>query len=85
MRKIGVNANSLFKLSIEKDVRNDSRYIANINRPEFGLNKEGLNDSQQYFNLMVKIAEMMGADRVDAQNDLLEVIVFEKELIQVKT
>lgn len=83
MRKIGINANSLFKLSIQRDIRNGSRFIAHIDQPEFTLTKDNLNDSEHYFSLMVKMAQMMGADRVDAQNDLLDVLVLEKELIQV--
>lgn len=83
MRKIGIKADSLFQVSIGKDRRNTSRPMAVVDQPDFGLSASKLNDSQEYFDLMVRVAEMMGADKIDAQNDLLQVLVFEKELIQV--
>ena len=83
MRKVGVRADFFFKVFIGRDTRNTSRVIAYVDQPDFALSANKLNDSQEYFDLMVEIAEMMGADKVDAQNDLLEVLVLEKELIQV--
>ncbi|CAG2109644.1 unnamed protein product [Medioppia subpectinata] len=81
MRKIGLITNSLISIRVEKDVRNGSRFIAQIAGPEFGLNIENADQSKQYSDLMMEMAEMMGADKSDARNDLYRVFMFEKELI----
>jgi len=83
MRKIGLTAESLIRLSVGKDMRNNTRFIPYIDQPKFNINPNQLNNTDLYFNLMVQIAHMMGADKVDAQNELLQVLILEKELINV--
>lgn len=45
----------------------------------------GLNDSAvaAYFNLMVESATMMGADRQEAETQMLDVLAFETQLANV--
>ncbi|XP_054166696.1 neprilysin-2-like [Oppia nitens] len=84
IRKMGLNADTLIKFSIEKDIRqvNSSQYIIAIDAPDFDVTADRLKTmSKDYINVMVTFATMMGANKDYANNDLLEVLVFEEELI----
>ncbi|CAG2168868.1 unnamed protein product [Oppiella nova] len=82
MREIGITANSLIDLKVEKDVRNSSRFIAHIDQPVFNINITDNNQLDQYTKLMVTIATMMGVYETDARNEWLSVLEFEMKLIK---
>ena len=83
MREIGITANSLIDLKVEKDVRNSSRFIAHIDQPVFHINITDNNQLDQYTKLMVTIATMMGVYETDARNEWLSVLEFQMKLIKV--
>jgi hypothetical protein len=85
MRQIGFNADSIVELRVGADFKNNSRFIVYVDQPKLNLNSKQINASNtdSYFKLMVQIAEMMNANRFNAENEMSEVLNLEKELIDV--
>jgi hypothetical protein len=85
MRQIGFNADSIVELRVGADFENNSRFIVYVDQPKLNLNSKQINTSNtdNYFKLMVQIAEMMNANRFNAENEMSEVLSLEKELINV--
>jgi hypothetical protein len=85
MRQIGFNADSIVELRVGADFKNNSRLIVYVDQPKFNLNSKQINASntENYYKLMVQIAEMMNANKFNAQNEMSEVLDLEKDLIDV--
>jgi hypothetical protein len=85
MRQIGFNPDSIVELRVGADFKNNSRFIVYVDQPKLNLNSKQINSSNtdSYFKLMVQIAEMMNANRFNAENEMSEVLNLEKELIDV--
>ncbi|KAJ3633527.1 hypothetical protein MTP99_010467 [Tenebrio molitor] len=86
LRKKGLSVNSLVDISVGLDFKHSDKRIIQIDQPVLGLSREylvkGVNDRivKAYYEYMVDIAEMFGADRSAASEQLLESLKFEIRL-----
>uniref|UniRef100_A0A1B6KA34 Peptidase M13 N-terminal domain-containing protein n=1 Tax=Graphocephala atropunctata TaxID=36148 RepID=A0A1B6KA34_9HEMI len=82
---------SLFQIDVEVDIKNNSRRIIMVDQPSLGLAQEllvkGPNDTmvKAYFNFMVDIAVLFGANKKTALKELRSSLHFEIELAKVMT
>lgn len=89
-RQRGYSHDIIIDLSVVPDVRNNTRFIIDLDQSSLGLPErtyymKGLNDStvRAYYNLMVDSAVMLGADRQQARTQLMDVLNFETSLARV--
>ncbi|XP_055324267.1 neprilysin-2-like [Sitodiplosis mosellana] len=88
-RKIGFSANYIFHFSIGVDLKNSTARIIDIDQAALGLSREylskGLEDKivKAYYEYMVDIAVIYGADRNRAERELMESLQFEMKLANI--
>uniref|UniRef100_A0A1Y1MPR4 Peptidase M13 N-terminal domain-containing protein n=1 Tax=Photinus pyralis TaxID=7054 RepID=A0A1Y1MPR4_PHOPY len=89
LRNIGFSANYLIKLDVIIDLQNSSLRVISLDQADFGINRRnlinGFNDSvvQSYYNYMVDVAEILGANRSQALVELAESLKLEMELAKI--
>ncbi|XP_055295789.1 neprilysin-2-like isoform X2 [Sitodiplosis mosellana] len=87
----GFGHSYLFSISIDTDMRNSSRKRIVLDEPSLGLSREfllrGMNDSvvQAYFEYMIDLAAIFGADKNQSKKELLDVLTFEMNLANIST
>merc|ERR1719509_368082 len=85
-RKQGYSTDYLIDFSIVTDSKNSSWRVIDIDQASLGMSREylvnGLDDEDvtSYFNYMVSVAVLLGADRPTAEKELKESLMFEIEL-----
>lgn len=89
-RQRGFSHDMIIDLSVVPDVRNNRRYIIELDQTSLGLPDrsyyfKGLNDTtvSAYFDLMVESAVMLGASRQEAKKQMFEVLEFEVSLAKI--
>ncbi|XP_033212567.1 neprilysin-2-like [Belonocnema kinseyi] len=89
MQKLGYGASYFFNFHVITDPLNSKKRVINIDQPTFTIGREslvkGLNDSMviAYFDYMVDIAVLFGADRKNAREELKESLNFEINLAMI--
>lgn len=79
----------LFSLKINLDVKNRTKRIIALDQPTLGLSQKyfsnGLNDKivNAYYNYMIDIAVMFGAELKQAESELKEVLLFEMKIANI--
>ncbi|GFT19377.1 neprilysin-2 [Nephila pilipes] len=83
-RKTGYSHDILLDLSVTADYRNNTVHIIDLDQTSLGMPDrtylvKGLNDSSTaaYFQLMVKAAKKLGADKATAEEELMQALNFE--------
>ncbi|KAG0419144.1 hypothetical protein HPB47_004333 [Ixodes persulcatus] len=83
-RNFGYSHNILLALSVNPDLRNNTRYIIDVDQASLGLPDrtyllKGLNDSvvAAYLKLMTEAAQLLGADKKAAETELRDALQFE--------
>jgi len=85
-RSHGYSTDYLIDFSIVTDSKNSSWRVIDIDQASLGMSREylinGINDDDvtSYFNYMVNVASLLGADRKMAEKELKESLLFEIEL-----
>ena len=85
-RRHGYSTDYLIDFSIVTDSKNSSWRVIDIDQASLGLSREylinGLDDEDvnSYYNYMVAVAELLGADRATAATELKQSLLFEIEL-----
>jgi len=86
-RKLGYSVDLLFDFSITTNIKNSSWRIIDIDQPPLGMPSrkyllKGLNDSvvQAYLEYQVSLAELLGANRTRAKEELTESLQFEMKI-----
>ena len=87
-RAHGYSTDYLIDFSIVTDSKNSSWRVIDIDQASLGLSREYLingledHDVASYYNYMVNVAVLLGADRETASRELKESLLFEIELAQ---
>lgn len=87
-RENGYSTDYLIDFSIVTDSKNSSWRVIDIDQASLGMSREylinGLEDDDviSYYNYMVNVAVLLGADRVQAERELKESLKFEIELAE---
>eukprot|EP00090_Calanus_glacialis_P020602 TRINITY_DN3177_c0_g1_i1.p1 TRINITY_DN3177_c0_g1~~TRINITY_DN3177_c0_g1_i1.p1 ORF type:complete len:763 (-),score=121.64 TRINITY_DN3177_c0_g1_i1:74-2362(-) len=85
-RSHGYSTDYLIDFSIVTDSKNSSWRVIDIDQASLGMSREYLingfedDDVTSYYNYMVSVAELLGADRKVAEKELKESLLFEIEL-----
>jgi len=85
-RKNGYSTDYLIDFSIVTDSKNSSWRVIDIDQASLGMSREYLvngiedEDVNSYYNYMVNVAVLLGADRTTAERELKESLLFEIEL-----
>jgi len=85
-RQHGYSTDYLIDFSIVTDSKNSSWRVIDIDQASLGMSREYLingmddDDVTSYYNYMVNVAVLLGADRVKAEKELKESLLFEIEL-----
>merc|ERR1712088_867660 len=85
-RKHGYSTDYLIDFSIVTDSKNSSWRVIDIDQASLGMSREYLingfedDDVRSYYNYMVSVAELLGADKKVAEEELKESLLFEIEL-----
>merc|ERR1719431_2533360 len=85
-RRQGYSTDYLIDFSIVTDSKNSSWRVIDIDQASLGMSREYLingfedDDVKSYYNYMVSVAELLGADRKVAEEELKESLLFEIEL-----
>lgn len=89
-RKRGFSHDMIIDLSVVADIRNNRRYIVELDQSSLGLPDrsyyfKGLNDTTvaAYYKLMIDSAVMLGAPQREAQEQMREVLDFESSLAKI--
>ncbi|XP_053978584.1 neprilysin-2 isoform X1 [Hylaeus volcanicus] len=88
-RKMGYSVDYYIDFSIGVDLKNSTQRIIDLDQASLGLSREylskGFDDKivQAYYNYMVDIAAILGADKAKAKMELKESLVFEMELANI--
>lgn len=88
-RDLGYSVDFLLDFSVTADLRNSSWRVLDLDQPSLGLSREilmrGLQDGQvgAYFTYMTDVVTMLGADRKQAELQMLEVLIFETQLANI--
>ncbi|XP_055296722.1 neprilysin-2-like [Sitodiplosis mosellana] len=88
-RKVGYSTDHIFSFSIDVDLKNSATQIIYIDQAALGLDQEylikGLDDDivKAYYEYMVDIAVIYGADRSRANRELKESLEFEMKLANI--
>ncbi|EFA04402.1 neprilysin-2 [Tribolium castaneum] len=86
LRDTGLSVNCFLDVSVGLDFKRSTRRLIQIDQPGLGLSREylvkGINDKivKAYYEYMVDIAQMFGAERKKARQELLETLKFEIRL-----
>lgn len=85
----GLDDTLLLSLAVLTDQKNSSTRVLDLDQPEFGLRMEflvrGIEDTnvKAYYDFMVDAAVIFGANKSDAERELLDSLKFEIELAKV--
>merc|ERR1712112_285300 len=85
-RQHGYSTNYLINFNVYMDFKNSSWRVINIDQADLRSYREylinGMDDDyvKSYYNYMVNVAVLLGADRVKAEKELKESLLFEIEL-----
>ncbi|XP_011689066.1 PREDICTED: membrane metallo-endopeptidase-like 1 isoform X4 [Wasmannia auropunctata] len=84
-RRLGYSPSYFIDISINQDWKNSSRYLINLNSPGFGLGREYMTKDNEkiveaYYEYVVDIAVMLGANPDRARKELEESVQFELNL-----
>ncbi|KAI8430848.1 hypothetical protein MSG28_000996 [Choristoneura fumiferana] len=88
-RSAGYSVDYFLDFSIGVDVKNSTKRIIDLDQASLGLSREylnrGLSDKlvQAYYDYMVDIAVLLGADRARAQSELKDSLDFEMKLANI--
>jgi len=89
-RQRGFSHDMIIDLSVVPDVRNNRRYIIELDQSSLGLPDrsyyfKGMNDTTvaAYYNMMVDSAIMLGATRQEARRQMSEALEFETSLARI--
>ena len=88
-RDLGYSVDYLHDFSVTADLKNSSWRILDLDQPSFGLSREyllrGLQDPLvvAYYTYMTQVATLLGADRQQAELQMLEVLMFETQLANI--
>ncbi|KAJ6635812.1 Neprilysin-2, partial [Pseudolycoriella hygida] len=88
-RKIGYSMDYIFDFSVGPDLKDSFKRIIDIDQAAIGLSREylirGLEDKivQAYYDYMVDMAVIYGADRPRAERELMESLEFEISLANI--
>ncbi|XP_034935733.1 neprilysin-2-like [Chelonus insularis] len=89
LRDIGYSYNYLLEFSIGVDLKNSSKKMFGLDQTPLGLSREylmkGLDDKivKAYYNYMVDVAIILGAERERAKTELMESLLFEINLANI--
>ncbi|XP_031626240.1 neprilysin-2-like isoform X3 [Contarinia nasturtii] len=88
MREVGLTTNYLLSTSIGAHLKNSSTRSLRVDQPEFGLAREFLLNEkdpmlQHYYDYMVDISIIFGANVTTAPYEILNVLNFERELANI--
>ena len=88
-RDLGYSVDYLLDFSVTADLRNSTWRVLDLDQPSLGLSREilmrGLQDGQvgAYYTYMTELVTMLGAERKQAELQMLEVLIFETELANI--
>lgn len=88
-RDMGYSVDYFLDFSIGFDLKNSTKRVIDLDQASLGLSREylskGINDKivKAYFNYMVDIATILGADRDFAEKELMESLEFEMKLANI--
>ncbi|XP_047040451.1 neprilysin-2 isoform X1 [Helicoverpa zea] len=88
-RSAGYSVDYFLDFSISVDVKNSTKRIIDLDQASLGLSREYLNRGfsdklvQAYYEYMVDIATLLGAERARAEVDLKESLQFEMKLANI--
>jgi len=89
IRKIGFNSNYILGLYIDVNWRDSTKRMIEIDQPQLGLDQEYLTDGlsnkfvKAYYEYMVDTAVSFGADKSQAERELLDSLNFEIALANI--
>uniref|UniRef100_A0A6G1S6H5 Membrane metallo-endopeptidase-like 1 n=1 Tax=Aceria tosichella TaxID=561515 RepID=A0A6G1S6H5_9ACAR len=83
-RELGLETNVLFGVTVKMDLKNTRHYIIELDEVTLGMSShgdplQGINDPivAAYYNLMVDSAVMLGANRLEAESQMMDALSFE--------
>jgi len=88
-RDMGYSVDYLVDFSVSTDLKNSSWRILDLDQPGLGMSREylmkGLEDKdiQAYFTFMKDVAFLLGADKDEAEKQMLDVLKFEISLANI--
>lgn len=88
-RRMGYSVDYFLDFSIGVDLKNSTKRVIDLDQASLGLSREylskGMNDKivKAYYNYMVDIAEILGADRQQALHELKQSLEFEIKLANI--
>ncbi|KAF5287391.1 hypothetical protein FQA39_LY15929 [Lamprigera yunnana] len=88
-RKVGIPTNSLITLYPGTNIRNSSQYIIICDQAKLGLDREhlvkGFNEKivKAYYNYLIDLATILGAQKVTAKKELKDSVMFEISLAKI--
>jgi len=88
-REMGYSVDYMIDFSVTTDLKNSSWRVLDLDQPSLGMAREylmkGLDDDdvKAYFNYMKDVAELLGADKTEAQIQMMEVLQFEMKLANI--
>nr|CAH7761736.1 unnamed protein product [Callosobruchus chinensis] len=74
LRKLGIDFDVFFRVSVDKDRHNDMKYILGIHDMSYSPSELSQADRKLYLNYMVDVATMFGANRYTATQHSEEVL-----------
>ncbi|KAK5647010.1 hypothetical protein RI129_005474 [Pyrocoelia pectoralis] len=89
LRNLGFSVDYFIKLDVTVDLHNSSLRVISLDQANFGINRRnlinGFNDSvtQSYYRYMVDVAEIFGANRSKALEELRQSLNLEIELAKI--
>ncbi|XP_011707585.1 PREDICTED: membrane metallo-endopeptidase-like 1 [Wasmannia auropunctata] len=89
-RSLGYSVNYFIDISIKEDKMNESRYLINLNPPDTKIEREYITEDngkieivEEYYEYVVDIAVMLGANPDRARRELEESVKFEMDLARL--
>lgn len=88
-RDMGYSVDYLVDFSVTTNLKNSSWRVLDLDQPSLGMAREylmkGLDDEdvKAYYNYMTDVAQMLGADRTEAEIQMLETLEFEMRLAKI--
>lgn len=88
-RRVGFSMDYIIDFSISVDLKNSTKRLIDIDQSSIGLSREylikGFNETlvTSYYEYMVDIAVLFGADKTKAKKELLESLEFEMKLANI--
>ncbi len=89
IHKIGFNTDTIIKVYMDSDSKNTTYKTIFFDQARTGMSRvyllKGVNDTdvKAYFNYMVSMAELLGADRGTAETELMDVLKLEIALVNI--